>query len=384
LNEILIIAPTEEVRVKLHKLASKIHVSVNPVDSYDVGIDKVSHDPPTLVIAEDSAEQKEKLLDLTKALKAPAPVTPLIVYMQKRDAEAALVNMHQGAYDCVCEPVSTADIMAVAKHAMQDVGRKFLPVETKKPLTQKQRRLIYAGCLGVLLLVVLGFVMFKRSIPYKTFRLASSYPTALSWHNDDLWITDWHGQSIFRYRIHEGLVSIVDVFNFEDFQPISIAVSDDYVFTISGDGFIRRHRKDSKLTLDRIIAAPGKAPTGLAWDGKNLWSCDAEEHKVYLHDVYLKVKKHFEIPANNPVGIVWTGKTLWVADGKERVVWKLDARREPPRVFGPYYLKIFKKKKNLKLSGFTAYEGDIWLVSENFGLLVKHVYPKSRIKDYGE
>ena len=64
---------------------------------------------------------------------------------------------------------------------------------------------------------------------------------------------------------------------------------------------------------------PGKYPTGLCFDGENLWLADRETDKIYCLNLETgKIIRQIESPAYWPVGLAWDGKYLWNADFRGR------------------------------------------------------------------
>ncbi len=63
----------------------------------------------------------------------------------------------------------------------------------------------------------------------------------------------------------------------------------------------------------------GSHPTGLCFDGKNLWQADRETDKIYCINAETgKLIKTIESPAYWAVGLAWDGKYLWNADFRGR------------------------------------------------------------------
>ncbi|MFC2132042.1 transglutaminase domain-containing protein [Bacteroidota bacterium] len=62
---------------------------------------------------------------------------------------------------------------------------------------------------------------------------------------------------------------------------------------------------------------PGQYPTGLAFDGKNLWLADRKTGMLYSIDpANGKVLHNIEAPGFWPQGLAWDGEALWNADVK--------------------------------------------------------------------
>lgn len=64
---------------------------------------------------------------------------------------------------------------------------------------------------------------------------------------------------------------------------------------------------------------PAENPTGITFDGKNLWVADRATDKIYcLNPENGKVIRSIESPAYWPVGLAWDGEFLWNADFRGR------------------------------------------------------------------
>ena len=64
---------------------------------------------------------------------------------------------------------------------------------------------------------------------------------------------------------------------------------------------------------------PAKYPTGLCFDGKNLWLADRGTDKLYCIDAESgKVIRTIESPAYWPMGLAWNGEYLWNSDFRGR------------------------------------------------------------------
>ncbi|MBM4388131.1 MAG: SMP-30/gluconolactonase/LRE family protein [Deltaproteobacteria bacterium] len=124
------------------------------------------------------------------------------------------------------------------------------------------------------------------------------------------------------------------------------------------------------LAGEKRIKTPGSCPTGIAFDGKNLWVADHKsdviyeispddgkvvssfpapanrpagvavdpaaktlfvsdlgEKRIYLIDMESQIVVHsFESPVENPAGLAWDGKALYVSDSREDKIHSIDAR----------------------------------------------------------
>ena len=62
---------------------------------------------------------------------------------------------------------------------------------------------------------------------------------------------------------------------------------------------------------------PGSYPTGLTFDGKNIWLADYQSDKIYcINPTTGKVIRSIPSPAYWPEGLAFDGEALWNADIK--------------------------------------------------------------------
>jgi len=75
----------------------------------------------------------------------------------------------------------------------------------------------------------------------------------------------------------------------------------------------------------KVIKTPGPCPTGLTFDGQNLWIADAYTDKIYKLDPNSgKILKTLDAPGYHPEGLAWDGECLWNIDSGERYMYRLD------------------------------------------------------------
>jgi sugar lactone lactonase YvrE len=75
----------------------------------------------------------------------------------------------------------------------------------------------------------------------------------------------------------------------------------------------------------KVVKTPGPCPTGLTFDGQNLWLADIYTDKIYnINPENGKVIKSFDSPGHKPEGLAWDGKYLWHIDSGEKSIYRLD------------------------------------------------------------
>ncbi|MCK4644695.1 MAG: hypothetical protein KAU46_00415 [Candidatus Aminicenantes bacterium] len=114
----------------------------------------------------------------------------------------------------------------------------------------------------------------------------------------------------------------------------------------------------------KIIKTPGPCPTGLAFDGQNLWLADNFTDKIYkINPESGKILKSFDSPGHHPEGLAWDGNCLWHIDSGERLVYRLDP--ESGRA-------ISILESNSSNPRDLAYDGKyIWVIDHRNDILIK-------------
>jgi streptogramin lyase len=75
----------------------------------------------------------------------------------------------------------------------------------------------------------------------------------------------------------------------------------------------------------KVIKTPGPCPTGLTFDGQNLWLADTFTDKIYkIEPETGKILKSFDSPGHYPEGLAWDGKYLWHIDSGEKYIYRID------------------------------------------------------------
>ncbi len=75
----------------------------------------------------------------------------------------------------------------------------------------------------------------------------------------------------------------------------------------------------------RTIPSPGARPTGLTFDGSQLWVADDATDKLYRIDPHTgHVTATLETPGYHPEGLAWDGSHLWHVDAGEHLLYRID------------------------------------------------------------
>src|SRR4030042_3653982 len=73
---------------------------------------------------------------------------------------------------------------------------------------------------------------------------------------------------------------------------------------------------------------PGSCPTGLTFDGKNLWLADRKTDKLYcINPANGEIVKELPSPGFWPAGLAWDGKHLWNIDTKQNKIFEVSPNK---------------------------------------------------------
>jgi phosphopantetheine adenylyltransferase len=113
------------------------------------------------------------------------------------------------------------------------------------------------------------------------------------------------------------------------------------------------YKHDWELNVSQKFKSPEASPTGLAWDGSSLWSCDFKSRTICQHGPDMKVVRRIKGPSFNLTDLAWDGKNLW-AINSEGQIYCLDANGKT----------VVKYKSPFSLSTGIAWDGSsLWVTS---------------------
>ena len=90
----------------------------------------------------------------------------------------------------------------------------------------------------------------------------------------------------------------------------------DLLVSIGSDLRMRSHHRSVGLPTLHSVSPPGTAPSGLAWDGRSVWSVDTETGLLYRHGEDLRVLETRKSLLPRPVGLASEGENIWVVGGE--------------------------------------------------------------------
>lgn len=330
----------------------------------DAALEKLPADPPTLVITQ-KPDKLETLQALGAVLKTNAPATPFLVALTESTSTAALESMNAGAYDCLPRPYSRYGVLAAAKHATLAHGRTLFGAKLTK---EKTPWASIAFAAMVLFALTKGALMRWDGPPEPTINLASATLSGIQWDDRSLWVGNWMDSTVTHYTARKGLIAQArtllsdEIFHMQDSQPILVCNTPEALVTVGFDLKFRSHQRSVGLPTLQTVNAPGTNPTGLAWDGANIWSIDGQNGTIYKHGADLRVLDSIKSLLPNPTGLAWDGTGFWIIGGTPLRAAKLERRGETNVWSGPYKLNNFTPP-DVAISGMTVGFGRLWIVS---------------------
>ncbi len=144
---------------------------------------------------------------------------------------------------------------------------------------------------------------------------------------------------------------------------------------------VYRHSPDAVLSLRRTYAKDDLHPSAVAWDGKNLWVYAAWENKLVKckTDDLLSVEQTYEAPEVQPYAMSFDGKDFWYCDQK-----KSEMGRFVPEGAGLKIIETIPTPGKKPVGVFKTAEF-LWTADGQSGLIYKHSLAKGypELEAYG-
>jgi hypothetical protein len=238
--------------------------------------------------------------------------------MNSKNMSEALDAMKAGAYDCLSIPFDRFQILATAKRAAAKNGRTLFVAKVKQ---DAKKWPLPVALVFFMLMVVIGIRNIRMGPPEDTLSLGSATVSGIQWEERSLWVGNWFDSTIIQYELEKGLIKkkrplkTMGIYRMQDTQPILVCNTPEALISVGFDLKLRSHQRFVGLPALLTVPAPGPNPTGLAWDGKNIWSSDRTTHMIYKHGQDLKILESVPSIIKEPVGISWDGESMWVLGG---------------------------------------------------------------------
>lgn len=356
---------------------------------------------PKLLLAEIRLPDMDGL-ELLAWAKKSAPFMPVVFLSGFSDVEFAVAANKQGAFDYLTKPFRLDDLRRTVGKALglRDLlsegllGRRENSIpfmsEAVVPRWKKKTHAARIG-LGLVTLAVLiaaagaGALIlhprFTPPLPDQQFPVAYSNATALCFGaKGSLWVADWVTSSLYHHNIDDKL-SVARAYPLPWGHPTGLAWDGLNLWSSNAwERKIYKHKMDENLTVAVEYPSPGPEPAGLFWDGSTLWVTDCKEAKFYRMKVTsqgLTVMNVYDSPSSKPVAICITEDDFWSADAYTNRLYR-HSKEDPSNVKEMYVADPYQEKK-VVMSGL-AWDGDSFWTSADEHSMIHHHQLKNLLK----
>jgi hypothetical protein len=134
--------------------------------------------------------------------------------------------------------------------------------------------------------------------------------------------TDDHG--IWQASMGQSFVfEVVDEIDAPGMMPSGLAY-DGQDLWVAVAGAVPLHRIDtSGFVLESITPTPSVSLTGLTFDGTSLWASSVGDGTIYRLDIAGIIVESYDAPGLYPWGLAFDGSHLWTCDGGTQKIYKL-------------------------------------------------------------
>ncbi len=356
---------------RLQKIYETVNTPCEVTPSVDAAIERIPANPPALVVMPFDG-RIEPVFGMSEVIRTSAPVTALIAILPEPKMELALKVFRAGAYDCVSRPFKPLDILAASKRAAHHKGRALFVAKVEPP-KHRWIQVLATACVILLFSGWLGQQMYGP--PMDQISLASAHISGLQWENRQLWVGDWYDSNILCYRVKPGLtkkyreLETVALYKMADGQPMLLCNTPQAIMTIGTDLKMRSHQRLVGLPTVQTITLPGNRPTGLVWDGKNVWVADSDDSALYRFGNDFKVLDSVKSIIPNPLGLAYDDGALWVLGGDPLKAARLKKESYGYVWHGPYNVQNLLME-GVTPSGMAIHFGRLWVVSGGYPMMV--------------
>ncbi|MBI5882499.1 MAG: hypothetical protein HZB91_05280 [Elusimicrobia bacterium] len=151
-----------------------------------------------------------------------------------------------------------------------------------------------------------------------------SHPTALVWNRGELWAADWYDAAIFRMKLSEDKLSVLNRYPLPGSHITGLAVGEGILYAADSwkkDISLLKVQGD-KLVVQKSWPSPGPSPSALFLDGSFLYSGDGWGQRVYKHaaDDDLTVLQSWKV-GFAPAAVLPGTDFFWTAEAEGRRVY---------------------------------------------------------------
>lgn len=227
-------------------------------------------------------------------------------------------------------------------------------------LTRGRKMVIGVG-LGALALFMTGF-FFLRTPSVVPLPYAHTLGPILS--DDKMYIVDWFRKALYIHDRKKGF-PILSVENLPNSLSTGIAMDGKAIWTLDSlNHKLVKHSITSDHQVQASFTTPGPAPSGLYFDGTDFWSADTQTQKLYRHrgNEVEDIRDEYPLPEGYVTALALRNNRVWLLDGKSREI-SVHRLQKPLKSVGIFDLDPFLE--GATPTGFFVADKDVWIVTEN-------------------
>ncbi len=380
---IALLCASEEKRREMSLLLGEIGVLAYGTPDLSGLKEIISSQKPRMILA---LEEDKDFDFLAREIIALFPANPLIAVLKSRDANRAVHLMLLGCEEVLSLPLSREHLRA----ALNRAGK--LPTASLSLVPPASLRGFYFYAFFFLALFAFGlagWMIHRHKETLEAERLAQKnswvlpyfYPSAIAFDGSHCWIADWFSQSLYEHLTDSWTVK--RVIHFPNEMPVSIAVTTNAIWTVDASGKIVRRLKDLNLTpVEHYDQVP--QTTAIAFDGLYLWTYNQATKRLSKRLTNSRLSKvaSYPYPGAQATALVFAHNSLWSLDAPNREILLHDINH-PDEVISRTPLPEYSNGKYVPTGlGFDGKH--FWTVGQSLppgsakAILFKHQKPEPR------
>ncbi len=378
---IALLCASEEKRREISLLLGEIGILAYGTPNLPGLKEIIGSQKPRLILAVEEDASFDEVLRETLSL---FPGNPVIAVLKSRDANRAVKLMLLGSEEVLSLPLSREHLRAALNRAgkLPTASLSLIPPASLRGLYFYAFFFLALGAFGLT-----GWMIHRHKETLKAERLARNnfwvlpyfYPSALAFDGHHAWVADWFSQSLYEHI--PGSWEVKRVIHFPNEMPVSIAVTPNAIWTVDASGKIVRRLKDLNLTpVERYDQVP--QTTAIAFDGLYLWTYNQATKRLSkrLTDAKLSEVASYPYPGSQATALVFARHSLWSLDAPNREIILHDINH-PDEVISRTPLPEYSNGKYVPTG--LGFDGkNFWTVGQSLppgsakAILFKHQNPK--------
>ncbi|PIU20517.1 MAG: hypothetical protein COT18_01790 [Elusimicrobia bacterium CG08_land_8_20_14_0_20_59_10] len=375
---ILIVDDEPDMRLALRNVLKLRGYEISEAGDGPSALKMAAETPPDLVLLDMRLPGMDgiEVLDGLRKINDTLPVVMITGYGH---IQSAVDVMKLGACEYLQKPFENAQLVETVRkylHGAAQPPRRFpapageAPPAARPGVRGSRRGPAYSFAAALVLLLgcaaVYRYIRVSSASYYREYPGVAANISSFVWTKDKLYAGDWLAQNVTVYVQDKAGLSLKQTFPLKKTHISGLAVADGTLYVAdSWKETIEARTLAPGLPLQKRLSLPDKV-VALFYDGKYLWTCDAEGNVVSRTlDPGLTPVISFKLP-EKPDQIFKDGKYLWAAVSATGKIYrhKIDGACS---LDGVFTLKTLKA--GYPLSAFAWKNGRLWVARDGLGVI---------------